>query len=164
MVPGLLQTEAYARAMLEVGGLLPPAEVERIVAGRLRRQAILTGEKPPQFVAVLDEMVLRRPLGTRDVLREQLEHLVTAAESPYVQIRVVPADTPWYTGLAGPFILAWLHDGTEVGYLDNQLRGQIVSDRSDLVSLGRRWESITGEALSTRQSIELIKEVAKTWS
>jgi hypothetical protein len=163
-VPGLLQTEAYARAMLRVGGLLPPGEVERIVAGRLKRQAILASDKPPQLVAVFDEVVLRRLLGDRAVMREQVEHLVAMAESPYVQIRVIPADAPWHTGLAGPFVLARLDDGSEVAYLDNQLRGQLANERPDIASLGKRWESITGEALPRRSSIELIKEVAKTWT
>ena len=164
LVPGLLQTEAYARAMLQVGGLLPPDEVERIVAGRLRRQAILASDKPPQLIAVMDEMVLRRMLGDRAVMRGQLEHLAAVAEGPYVQVRIIPADTPWHTGLAGPIILARLGDGTELSYLDNQLRGQIYDERADIVSLSRRWESLTGEALPCRSSIDLIKEVAKTWT
>jgi transcriptional regulator with XRE-family HTH domain len=138
LVPGLLQTEAYARAMLRVGGLLPPDEVERIVAGRLKRQAILTSDKPTHLVAVFDEMVLLRLLGSRAVMRGQLEHLVTMAEYPYLQVRVIPADAPWHTGLAGPFVLARLDDGTEVAYLDNQLRGQIANERRDIVSLSKR--------------------------
>jgi transcriptional regulator with XRE-family HTH domain len=164
LVPGLLQTEGYARAMLRVGGLLPPDEVEQIVIGRLTRQEILTGPRPPQLVVVIDEVVLRRLLADRAVMREQLEHLAAVAEGSYVQVRVIPADVPWHTGLAGPFVLARLEDGTELAYLDNQLRGQILSDRSDIASLGKRWESITGEALPRRPSIELIREVAKTWT
>ncbi|KKK00013.1 Scr1 family TA system antitoxin-like transcriptional regulator [Micromonospora sp. HK10] len=62
---------------------------------------------------------------------------------------VIPADGPWHTGLAGPFMLARLPDGSEVAYLDNQLRGEIVSDPLDVANLERRWESVTGEALPT---------------
>lgn len=163
-VPGLLQTEGYARAMLRVGSVTPPEEVEELVGSRLQRQAILSGEKPPQFISVFDEVVLRRMLGDPAVMREQLEHLVTVGEREHVQIRVIPSDTPWHTGLSGSFVLATLPDGTEAGHLDTQLRGEMVELRSDLVSLGKRWESVTGEALPRRQSIELIKEVAKTWT
>ncbi|MFY1687712.1 Scr1 family TA system antitoxin-like transcriptional regulator [Plantactinospora sp. WMMB782] len=163
IVPGLLQTEGYARAMLRVGGLLPPEQVEQLVASRLRRQEILTGDSPPQLVAVLDEVVLRRLLGDPAVMREQLEHLAAVAEKPHVQVRVIPAEVPWHTGLAGPFVLARLDNGTELAYLDNQLRGQILTDRSDIASLGQRWDSLTGEALPRRPSIDLIREVAKTW-
>ncbi|MFI6757991.1 Scr1 family TA system antitoxin-like transcriptional regulator [Micromonospora sp. NPDC050417] len=164
VLQGLLQTENYARAMLRVGSVMPPEEVEELVEARLQRQAILSSAKPPQFIAVFDEMVLRRRVGDRAVMREQLEHLITIGEQEHVQIQVIPADAPWHTGLAGPFVVGTMPDGTEAGHLDNQLRGQMVDLRADLVSLGRRWESVTGEALPRRHSIELIKEVAKTWT
>ncbi|MFK3981954.1 DUF5753 domain-containing protein [Micromonospora sp. NPDC050397] len=164
VLQGLLQTERYARAMLRVGSVTPPEEVEELVASRLQRQAILSGERPPQFIAIFDEVVLRRMVGGPAVMREQLEHLVTIGEWEHVQIRVIPSDTPWHTGLAGPFVLATMPDGTEAGHVDTQLRGEMVKLSSDLVSLGKRWESVTGEALPHRRSIELIKEVAKTWT
>ena len=164
IVPGLLQTEAYARAMLNVGRVFPPETVEEIVASRLRRQVILSRDQPPQLHAVIDEVVLRRLLGDRGVMREQLDHLATMAELPHVQLRVIPADGPWHTGLAGPFVIARLAEGKEVAYLDNQLRGQIADDRDDIASLRRRWDSLTGEALPRRQTIELIREVAQTWT
>ncbi|PWU57988.1 hypothetical protein DLJ47_00715 [Micromonospora sp. S4605] len=163
LVPGLLQTEGYARAVLATGGLLAPAEVEQIVASRLQRQSILAATVPPQLIAVIDEVVLRRLVGDRAVMAGQLAHLAALAELEHVQVRVIPADGPWHTGLAGPFVLARLPDGTELAYLDNQLRGQIVSDPLDVASLGRRWESVTGEAFPHRRSIELIREVATTW-
>jgi hypothetical protein len=96
-------------------------------------------------------------------MREQLEHLPAVAAEPNVQIRVVPADTPWHAGLNGPFILARLHSGAELAHLDNQLRGQTVDSPSDVAALERRWETVTGEALPRRQSARLIEEVAKTW-
>ncbi|MFI7438126.1 DUF5753 domain-containing protein [Micromonospora haikouensis] len=139
LVPGLLQTEAYA-------------------------QAILDAEAPPRLVAVIDEVVLRRVVGDRAVMAGQVAHLAALAGREHVQVRVIPAESPWHTGLAGPFVLAGLPDGTELAYIDNQLRGQVVSDPVDVASLGRRWESVTGEALPRRQSIELIREVATTWS
>ncbi|SCG73979.1 hypothetical protein GA0070609_4929 [Micromonospora echinaurantiaca] len=164
LVPGLLQTERYARAVLRTGGLLPAPEVDQIVAGRLERQEILCREEPPQLVVVIDEVVLRRLVGDRAVMAEQLSHLAAMAQREQVQIRVIPADGPWHTGLAGPFVLARLPDGAEVAYLDNQLRGQMVTDSRDIASLSRRWESVTGEALPRRRSIALIREVAQTWT
>ncbi|MEV7329058.1 helix-turn-helix transcriptional regulator [Micromonospora sp. NPDC093244] len=164
LVPGLLQTEGYARAVLSTGGLVPPSEVDLIVAGRIERQAVLRRDDPPQFVAVIDEVVLRRPVGDGSVMAGQLRHLAAAAEWEHVQVRVIPAESPWHTGLAGPFVLGRLPDGTELAYLDNQLRGQVVTDPVDVASLGRRWESVTGEALPRRRSIELIREVAETWT
>ncbi|WP_091091035.1 Scr1 family TA system antitoxin-like transcriptional regulator [Micromonospora nigra] len=164
LVPGLLQTEGYARAVLGTGGLVPPSEVDRIVAGRIERQTVLTRADPPQLVAVIDEVVLRRRVGDRSVMAEQLAHLAALAEWEHVQVRVIPAESPWHTGLAGPFVLGRLPDGTELAYLDNQLRGQVVTDPIDIANLGRRWESVTGEAFPRRRSIELIREVATTWT
>ncbi|WP_431931180.1 helix-turn-helix domain-containing protein [Micromonospora sp. RP3T] len=165
LVPGLLQTEEYARAVLGTGALLPPAEVEEIVASRIARQRVLDRDDPPQLVAVINEVVLRRPVGDGSVMAGQLRHLAAVAEREHVQVRVIPADGPWHTGLAGrPFVLGRLPDGTELAYLDNQLRGQVVTDPVDVASLGRRWESVTGEALPRRRSIELIREVAETWT
>lgn len=164
LVPGLLQTEGYARAILGTGGLVAPSEVDQIVAGRLERQAVLCRDAPPQLVAVIDEVVLRRPVGDRAVMAAQLAHLARVAEWEHVQVRIIPAESPWHTGLAGPFILGRLPDGAELAYLDNQLRGQVVTDPLDVASLGRRWESVTGEAFPQRRSIELIGEVATTWT
>ncbi|PWU49810.1 hypothetical protein DLJ47_25400 [Micromonospora sp. S4605] len=163
-VPGLLQTEGYARAMLGVGGELTAEEVEARVVARLARQAVLTGDIRPQFVAVLDEQALRRQVGDRATMRDQLAHLLAVGAEPNVQIRVVPADSPWHTGLGGSFILARLASGAELIHLDNQLRGLTVDSPNDVAALERRWETVTGEALPCRQSARLIEEVAKTWT
>ncbi|MFF5215703.1 helix-turn-helix domain-containing protein [Micromonospora sp. NPDC000442] len=164
LVPGLLQTEAYARAVLATGGLLSQSEVEENVAARLDRQRVLEREVPLQLVTVIDEVVLRRQVGgERTVMAGQLSHLADLGEREHVQVRVIPAESPWHTGLAGPFVLARMADGAEAAYLDNQLRGQVVTESADLASLGGRWESVTGEALPRRRSIELIREVATTW-
>lgn len=164
LVPGLLQTEAYARAMLQVGGVNTADEVERIVAGRLDRQAILDRDDPPYLVVVIDEVVLRRLLGDRAVMHGQLLHLIEVTRRcPHVQVWVIPSSVPWHTGLAGPFVLARLGDGSELAYMDNQLRGDIINDCADIATLGRRWDSVCGEALSRQQSIDLIAEVAQTW-
>ncbi|MCO1598699.1 DUF5753 domain-containing protein [Micromonospora sp. RHAY321] len=164
LVPGLLQTEGYARSVLNTGGLLAPSDVDQIVAGRLERQAVLGHDMPPQLIVVIDGVVLRRPVGDRAVMAGQLAHLAALAEWRHVQVRVIPAENPWHTGLAGPFVLGRLPDGTELAYLDNQLRGQVISDPIDIANLGRRWESVAGEALPQRRSTELIREVAETWT
>ncbi|MFG1657239.1 Scr1 family TA system antitoxin-like transcriptional regulator [Micromonospora chersina] len=163
-IPGLLQTEGYARAMLGLGGELTAEEVEARVVARLARQAVLTGGLRPVFIAVLDECALRRQIGDRAVMREQLQHLLAAGTEPNVQVRVVPADAPWHTGLGGSFILARLESGAELVHLDNQLRGQTVDSPNDVAALERRWEAVTGEALPRRQSARLIEEVAKSWT
>ncbi|MFI5837541.1 helix-turn-helix transcriptional regulator [Micromonospora sp. NPDC051300] len=163
-LPGLLQTERYARATL-AGGRFTPEECDRIVAGRMDRQAVLHRQRPPQLVAVVDESVLRRPvLDAPALMAEQFDRLVELAALEHVQVHVVPADAGMYLGLAGQFILAELPDGSRVAYADNQLNAQIVDAPADVARLARTWEVVRNEALPRRQSLKLIKEVAKSWN
>ncbi|MEU6204115.1 helix-turn-helix transcriptional regulator [Micromonospora musae] len=163
-VPGLLQTERYARATL-AGGRFTPEDVDRIVASRLERQAILERERPPQLIAVLDESVLRRPvLDQPGLMVEQCERLAELAAQTHIQVHIVPADVGMYLGLAGQFIIAELADGARVAHADNQLSAQIVDAPADIAKLGKTWELVRNEALPRRQSIEKIKEVAKSWT
>ncbi|WP_422772446.1 helix-turn-helix domain-containing protein [Plantactinospora sp. WMMC1484] len=165
VIPGLLQTEAYARALLRSGGLLTAEQVEEQVAARLARQEILTGPNPPLFTAVVDERVLRQPVGGAGVMREQLLHIVKlCAEQPRTRIQVVPTSVGAYAGLNGPFVIASLSDGDDVGYLDDQLEGRFVERVGDVRTVQRLWDSIRGEALSHQQSIEMIREVAESWN
>jgi hypothetical protein len=164
VIPGLLQTEAYARALLTGAGQLTGELVEQQVAARLSRQELLTRDDPPQFIAVLDEHVLRRPVGGPGVMREQLQHLLKiCAEHPRVRIQVVPTGTGAYAGLNGPFVIATLPDGGDVAYLDDQLQGRFVDRVDDVATIRQLWESVRCEALPYQQSLELIAEVAETW-
>lgn len=163
-VPGLLQTGAYAHALLSGGGLFAPDEIEQQVTTRLDRQAILIRDRPPLLTAVIDECVLRRQIGGPEVMREQLRHLVKAGSTlPRVRMQVVPFSAGAYPGINGPFVIATSPHGEDVVYQEGQLHGQVV-DRSDyLRQMVEVWESIRGEALSQQQSLELIADVAETW-
>ncbi|MFI6329281.1 Scr1 family TA system antitoxin-like transcriptional regulator [Micromonospora chersina] len=162
-VPGLLQTEAYARMTL-ADSLLTEEETDQRVASRLGRQAILTQAHPCPLIAVLDVMVLRRPLQAHaELMGQQLAHLVKMAALPHVQILVVPEEAGLYPALQGGFILATLSDGTVLAHLDHQVRAQVVNHPDDIASLQRKWEAVRGEALSRRQSLDLIKEAARSW-
>ncbi|GAB2944006.1 helix-turn-helix transcriptional regulator [Micromonospora polyrhachis] len=164
-VPGLLQTEDYARAVFSRGGIFSADEVERRVADRLARQDVLIQPNPPQLVAVIDEGVLHRPVGGRKVIQHQLLHLAQlGTQRPRLRIHVVPRSVGEYAGLDGPFILATLPSGDEVAYLDNYLEGQVTDRPADLTCLRDAWESTLGEALTPHQSVQLIREVAETWT
>ncbi|MCI4064783.1 DUF5753 domain-containing protein [Micromonospora sp. R77] len=164
LIPGLLQTEAYARAVLRGGGMLREAEVEQRITSRLARQAILARETPPEFVAVVDEGVLRRCVGEPAVMAEQFAHLLRVTEWSHVDLHVAPAEAGMHAGLAGAFILARTPEGGEVAHLDNPLRAHVTDRPEDVDSLQRRWESLRGEALPRRASRDLIRELAKSWT
>lgn len=149
VVPGLLQTEAYARAL---------TGDDDATAARLARQHILTKEKPPEVVAIIDESVLHRQVGTREATYGQLLRLAEAQ----VCVQVVPSDADTYLGLDGSFALATV-DGREYVYVHTPARG-FVLDGAEIVSeIRHRWDVLRGEALPPRQSRELILKVAETW-
>ncbi|MEV6816840.1 helix-turn-helix transcriptional regulator [Micromonospora sp. NPDC051296] len=164
-VPGLLQTEAYARAILTSGGLFAPDEIEQQVAARIDRQTVLTRDRPPLFTVVIDEHVLRRRIGGPEVMREQLRHLVKLGSAlPRVRIQVVPLSTGAYAGLDGPFVIATAPTGEDFVYLEGQRHGQVIDRPEYVQQMVEVWESIRGEALSQQQSLDLIAEVAETWT
>ncbi|AVT30329.1 MULTISPECIES: helix-turn-helix transcriptional regulator [unclassified Plantactinospora] len=164
-VPGLLQTEAYSRAVFSGPGLLSGEEIEEQVTTRLDRQEILARPKPPLLTFVLDEFVLRREIGDRTVMREQLLHLVKVGTTvPQVRIHVVPASVGSYAGLDGPFVLATPPAGEPAVYFEGHWHGH-MDDRSDFVRhMIDIWETIRSVALPQQQSLDLIAEVAETWT
>ncbi|NIL43713.1 helix-turn-helix transcriptional regulator [Salinispora arenicola] len=156
LIPGLLQTERYTRTVLRFDDTRPEAEIEQQVASRLERQKILARERPPQVIAVMNEGALRL---REAIMAEQLAHLLRLAELPHVHIHVIPADAGLHVGLSGPLALALLPDGSRVGYLENQLAGEVVNAEDALTTLQARWESVRGVALPQASSVALIKEV-----
>ncbi|MFY1577895.1 DUF5753 domain-containing protein [Verrucosispora sp. WMMD703] len=163
-VPGLLQTESYARATVEGEGLSPD-ELEEMVAARIARHAILRRHGGPLYVAVIDEGVLRRnAYGNRALMAEQLAYLVECAQLSSVQIHVVPSEVGMYPGLGGPFTVAEMRDGTRAAYVDSQAAAQIIDQPADLATLDRRWERIRGEALPRKGSLNLLREAAASWT
>jgi transcriptional regulator with XRE-family HTH domain len=134
-VPGLLQTEDYARAVTLLGHPDAPGhEVERRVGLRMRRQSLLTSSEPPHLWAVVDEAVLRRPLGGAQVMRKQLRHLLELTESPNITLQVVPFELGGHAAAGGPFsILRFAErDLPDVVYLE-QLTSALYLDKRDEV-------------------------------
>ncbi|RKN31910.1 helix-turn-helix domain-containing protein [Micromonospora musae] len=164
VVPGLLQTEAYARTLYEGAGQFVGDEVEQQVAARLARQTVLTRPAPPQLVVVLDYTVLERPVGGPKVMREQLRHLLEVGGRPKVHLHLVPRSTGAYPGLNGAFVLATPPEGDDIAYLDNQLHGTIVERSADVHSLRQTWESVRAEATPHGATLKLISEAAETWT
>lgn len=132
-VPGLLQTEGYARAVTRLGHAAAPSEeVERRVEMRMKRQELLSAEHAPHFWAVVDEAVVRRPIGSREIMREQLEYLIEVCERPNVTIQVVPFSRGGHAAAGGPFsILRFAEpDLPDIVYLE-QLTSALYLDKRD---------------------------------
>jgi transcriptional regulator with XRE-family HTH domain len=163
-VPGLLQTPDYARAVLSTRINTTADEIEEMVEARIARQAILSKDKPPMLWAVITEAVLRCPVGGTYVMREQLNKLAEAARQPNVIIQAIPTAQGAHEGFRGPFIAAEFKDHPPVAYQDTAVQGQIVDSADDVASLMALWDTIKSVALPVAASLELIEEVAKTWT
>jgi transcriptional regulator with XRE-family HTH domain len=122
LVPGLLQTEAYARAVLEAIRLdAKPGDIERRLELRIHRQAVLTSENAPEYWVVLDEAVVRRQVGGRAVMAEQLGQLIEAAKRPNVTLQVLPFTSGEHAGMDGEFTILHYRETADpdVVYIEN---------------------------------------------
>ncbi|MGX7672049.1 helix-turn-helix domain-containing protein [Plantactinospora sp. DSM 117369] len=163
LVPGILQTEAYAQAVL-TGYRFQPDTVDDMLATRLGRQEILHRRPDPcQLVAVLDEGVLHRRVGDADVMRDQLKALVAACDRPHVRVQVVPFEAGAYVGMDGALAIATV-DGRSVGFLEGHLEGRVVESPDAVTDLEGVWEAIRDYALPSNQSLELIMRMAEKWT
>ena len=116
LVPGLLQTSDYARAVFNARFGITDEEIGEQVAARLKRQEILARDEPPALWVILDESVLRRPVGGRYVMREQVGRLIEASRRPHVSVQVISSSVGAHRGLwAGAFIIANFEDAPTVG-------------------------------------------------
>ncbi|MFV2017372.1 helix-turn-helix domain-containing protein [Micromonospora sp. LOL_023] len=154
LVPGLLQSEAYMRLVLEtVAG--NEGRIDELMRTRLERQSATLGrDKPVAISAIIGEYALLR--GPREVMKDQLGHLVDLGHRPSVRIRVMPDDVGLHTGLGGAFVIANLPDGRRCGYLDNQLKGTVVTSHGEVTDLELAWEAVDGLALPVVQSRDLM--------
>ena len=154
MVPGLLQTEEYARAIFEA----TPAnalKVDDLVSTRMARQAAALERDPPVTIStVMAEGALS--MGAREIMKPLLGHLVDLGHRPNIQLRVLPSSVGFHAGLAGPISMATLPDGRRVAYLDDQLRGRTAVDVAETGELELGLTAIEGCALNIPQSRDLI--------
>jgi transcriptional regulator with XRE-family HTH domain len=159
-VPGLLQTEDYARALIRVSrSRAGEDEIERLVAARLERQQILRRDRPPLLWYVLDESVLRRVVGGPAVMRGQLGRLAEAAAEPGIVIQVLPFATGEGTGADGPISVYEFPDAATVAYAECNRGGRLLEDRDEVAEMMTRVSMIRVFALSPRATAELISEM-----
>lgn len=155
VVPGLLQTEDYARALVVADPSLDAEGVEMRVRVRMERQALLTRTDPLIFIAVLDESVIRRMIGGHEVMRAQLKHLVELSELRNITIQVLPFSGGAYAGMAGSFAILDFSDSASIVYTEN-LTGDIYQESCDIRRYGVVFENLRAAALSPLESIRLV--------
>jgi transcriptional regulator with XRE-family HTH domain len=163
-VPGLFQTEDYARAVTRLGyQSAADDEIDRRVALRLRRQDLLTRPEPPQIWAVMDEAVLRRPHGGAAVMRAQLRCLLEAAELPHVSFQIVPFTRGGHAGAGGAFSILRFRerDLPDVVYIEQLTSAVYLDQRPDVEHYLEVVDQLSGEALTPAETTAFIERVAR---
>jgi transcriptional regulator with XRE-family HTH domain len=164
VVPGLLQTEDYVRAITAAS--FPGAtaeETERRVALRLARQELLRRPAPPEYWVVLDETVLRRPAGSRDVMRGQLAALIDAAEVPAVTIQVIPFAAGWHPALYGMFWMFRFPDQEmpDIVYSEGLTGAYYLNKPAETAVYTEALDRMCAQAASPEQTITILRDVLK---
>ena len=162
LVPGLLQTPDYARALfLAWHGSDSDDQVDQLVNARIERQAIFQSPDPPSLWAVLDEGVLRRRIGSAPTMNDQLLHLLDVSERSTITVQVVPAEAGAHVGLLGAFSIAALANAPGIVYLDTPDQGQIMERPSVVAKISEIFDRVRSEALPRIKSGNLIRRVAE---
>lgn len=160
IVPGLIQTEEYARAIFEARK--PRAshdKVEQLVSARMSRQELLRSDPPPEFSAILDEAVLRRPVGGTAVMGRQLDRLVELTHTATTVVQVLPFAHGEHTLLGGALALFTLDGGRGVAYEEGIGTGNLLEDPEVFDDRRRAYELLRAYALSPTDSADLIRSV-----
>ncbi|MBO0652980.1 helix-turn-helix transcriptional regulator [Streptomyces triculaminicus] len=165
VVPGLLQTEAYAREVLRLGQPWRAAdEIEEQVVARLNRQAILAREDPPLLWVVLDEAVLRRPIGGSAAMYEQLARVREAAEAPNIEVQVMPFEAGAHSALGGSLTLLSFRSGPDVAYLEGDHHSELVEDSAATARHSHRYDLVHASALSPTASTAWLERAMEDFS
>ncbi|MBV9141383.1 MAG: helix-turn-helix domain-containing protein [Pseudonocardiales bacterium] len=160
LVPGLLQTTDYARALIREIGMIPAEEIEDRVAARLGRQSLFGRERPARFSFFIHEFVLRLPVGGPAVMAEQLQHLLRKATRPYLSLRVVPAARGGYAAASGAFKLMEFAEFRPVAYLESETTSLFLEKPEEIATYRRMLALLAQTALGERESMELIATLA----
>jgi Domain of unknown function (DUF5753) len=162
VLPGLLQTEAYMRALMRTGRSSdPPENIDRRVALRIKRQDRLKGPSPLTLSAIVDESVIRRVVGGADVMGDQLRHLLGQAQLPNVILRVLPLDAGEHLFLSGPAALLEFRETThsDVVYLEGLAGDYYEEQPLEVARYRNEFERLSTMALDRRMSVKMIESI-----
>ncbi|GAA2984945.1 MULTISPECIES: helix-turn-helix transcriptional regulator [unclassified Kitasatospora] len=163
VVPGLLQTEHYARAVLEANpAAVRPERIDQLVEIRMERKEVLSKADPARFWAIIWEPALRCPVGGRKVQRAQLEHLAIAAQMPNVTLQVVPLEVGATAGACGAFVMFGFTDSPNPGavFLETLTSSHYMENQAELDGYGLVFEYLRSSALNPAESLDMISAIA----
>ncbi|MFD3945653.1 helix-turn-helix domain-containing protein [Streptomyces sp. NPDC058579] len=162
VVPGLLQTPEYARAVFDC--LYPPIteqEAEERLLGRIDRHRIFERQPwPPMMTFLLDESILEKPIGGKDVLREQIRHLRAMADLAFLAIQVIPKNRTTHAGLAGPMVLLETPEHQHLAYVEGQRVSFLIDDPDEVAILQLKYGMLRSQALTPEETKGLLDRLA----
>ncbi|MER6175562.1 helix-turn-helix transcriptional regulator [Streptosporangium sp. NPDC001681] len=161
LVPGLLQTEAYAKAVWRAGRVLDENLIERHVQARLARQEILTSENPPTLLALIDEAALRKLIGGAEVMREQISHLIAMAARPNVTIQVVPDSAGAHPALDGAFVILDFPNDPSLIYTVTVTENLWLEQQVDYQRYSLIYNHVMTLALSPEESVRYLAKLVE---
>ena len=161
VIPGLLQTRDYTRALLKETLWVPGDQIEDRLAARHKRSSVLLRERPPELLALIDEMALERAVGGVEVLRGQLLRLAEMTAQPNIRILVVPSKTSGHSGLDGSFEILRQPAGNSVVFLENLTSSLFLEEESEVTNYRRATQNLFNHALSEQRSAELLTTLAQ---
>jgi hypothetical protein len=160
MIPGLLQTAEYARAItIALGNDLSEREIEALVSRRLAGQSLLTKERPVLLHAIVEESVLSRPLANEGASARQLRHLIDTASRPNVTLQVLPIEAGLHPGLGGAFAVVQYDDEPSLVCLENTLMSTFVDEDSQIEAYTVVWDKLLRIARPAEESIEILRKL-----
>ncbi|HEY9389152.1 MAG TPA: helix-turn-helix transcriptional regulator [Mycobacteriales bacterium] len=161
VIPGLLQTEDYARAVVRVVREDATEEIDRRVMVRMARQKVLTKERPLDLHVVLDEAALHRRMGGDAVMRDQLSHLVELAQLPNVTVEVLPFASGAHPSIAGSFAILTFPDAADrqVAYTETRMGDQVVERDDEVRHLVVTFEQLRARTMSHEDSVSFITQM-----
>ncbi|MEU8522680.1 helix-turn-helix transcriptional regulator [Streptomyces sp. NBC_01216] len=163
-VPGLWQTEDYARAVLRTSRPRDSeGEIEKLVSARLERQAILCRESPPLFWCIVDEAVLRRPVGGPVVMAEQLDRLLALATTPHAVLQVLPFGAGEHPVMGGSLTLLAFDRGPDVAYTESSHSGELVEAQEEVAAYALAYDLLQAKALAPDESLNLVRSVVEEY-
>ncbi|MCB5168475.1 helix-turn-helix transcriptional regulator [Streptomyces bambusae] len=163
VVPGLLQPESYARALIRNVPPPPTADqVEARVKMRLERQKLLHRVPLTNFSFILDQVVIERQTGGSEVTNQLIEHLLEISTLTNVELQIMPTIQPEHAGTGGPICLLETEDNKWVGYSEGQRMGQMISRAKDVSALHQRYAKLRSQALNPAQSRGLLERMRGT--
>ncbi len=161
VVPGLLQTTDYARAIITGRSNVPRNEVDSRIETRARRSSVLYARNPPELRAIIDEPVLHRQIGERNTFCQQLWHLLHAAARPNISVHVVPRSAPTHAGLEGAFSLISQAQRSPVVFVENLTSSLFLEESAEIDAYKSAVKRLSDVALSEQQSLELIADLTQ---